>query len=99
MKHESSSNPALSVSEARTIFGSRSEAVVLEKQIVDIETAIREARQKKEGAEDQEISSQLQEEIQALSEQMATLRRRQKQVLREQGSMIRRTEIRPESRL
>lgn len=84
----SSPNPALSLSDAQAIYGSRSEAVLLEGQITDKEVLIKHALQQKETTDDSESLDRLQEEIHLLSEQVAVLRRRQKQVLREQGKNV-----------
>ncbi len=81
-------NPALSLSDAQAIYGSRSEAVLLEEQITDKEALIKQALQQKETTDDPESFDRLQEEIHLLSEQVALLRRRQKQVLREQGKNV-----------
>ncbi|KKU31197.1 MAG: hypothetical protein UX57_C0020G0006 [Candidatus Uhrbacteria bacterium GW2011_GWE2_46_68] len=81
-------NPALSLSDAQAIYGSRSEAVLLEEQMTSKEALIKQALQQKETTNDPESLDRLQEDIHFLSEHLALLRRRQKQVLREQGKNV-----------
>ena len=81
-------NPALSLSDAQAIYGSRSEAVLLEEQMTSKEALIKQALQQKETTNDPESLDRLQEDIHVLSEHLALLRRRQKQVLREQGKNV-----------